>query len=345
MSWLERKIRRYEHARWTKDDNRRVLPFGWGLEHIGGRAGEPDPRSFLARWVPETIARSEEWFEARRAADYCFEKVAGGRKGEGILSFTSAVKSPWEENNRVWARFFQARKGGAAVVLLPNWNAKWDGQLALCRWLNALGISVLKLSMPYHDRRAIPGHERADYLVGPNIGLTLQTNRQAITDTRQCLAWLAGQGYDRLGLVGISIGSSVGSITMAHEPLVRAAAFLHVSTYFGDVVRTGMNTSHVWEGMRGKVSADELRSYWSPVSPMPYLARLGGGKRPFLAVAGEHDPTFLPEFTYEMFAALRENKVPHETLMLPCGHYSLELMPFGHLAAYRVGTFLFQHLA
>ena len=345
MSWLERKIRTYEHARWTTDDNRRVLPFEWGLEHIGGRADEPNPRRFLARWVPETISNSEEWFRAGRAADYRFEKVGGGRSGEGVLSFTSTVKSPWEENNRVWARFFQARKGGAAVVLLPNWNAKWDGQRKLCRWLNMLGISVLKLTMPYHDRRAIPGHDRADHLVGPNIGLTLQANRQAITDTRQCLAWLAAQGYDRLGLVGISIGSSVGSITMAHEPLVRAGAFLHVSTYFGDVVRTGMNTSHVWEGMRGKISTDELRLFWSPISPMPYMERLAGGKRIMLIVAGKYDPTFWPEFTHQMLAVLREQGVPHETFLLPCGHYSLELMPFSYMAAYGVGTFLIQKLA
>jgi hypothetical protein len=345
LNWLERKIRRYEHARWTKDDNRRVLPFEWGLEHIGGRADDPNPREFMAHWVPETIAHSDDFFRAGRAMDYRFERVVDGRKNEGLLNFTSAVKSPWVENNKVWARFFQARKGGAAVVLLPNWNAKWEGQMLLSRWLNALGISVLKLSMPYHDRRAIPGHERADYLVGSNIGLTIQASQQAVTDTRRCLVWLAEQGYDRLGIVGISIGSAIGSITMAHEPLVRASAFLHVSTYFGDVVRTGMNTSHVWEGIRGKISGDELRFYWSPVSPMPYLWRLGGGKRSFLAVAGKHDPTFLPELTYEMFAALRASNVPHETLVLPCGHYSLELMPFGHLAAYRVGTFLMQNLA
>ena len=36
MRWFERKIRRYEHRRWTTDDNRRVRPFEWGLEHIGG---------------------------------------------------------------------------------------------------------------------------------------------------------------------------------------------------------------------------------------------------------------------------------------------------------------------
>ena len=80
--------------------------------------------------------------------------------------------------------------------------------------------------MPYHDRRAIPGHDRADYLVGPNIGLTLQANRQAVLDVRRSLLWLAQSGYGKLGIVGTSIGSAVGCITMAHDPLVRAGAFL-----------------------------------------------------------------------------------------------------------------------
>ena len=56
MSWLEQRIRRYEHARWTTDDNRRVYPFEWGLEYIGGRADEPDPRAYWPQWVPATIA-------------------------------------------------------------------------------------------------------------------------------------------------------------------------------------------------------------------------------------------------------------------------------------------------
>ena len=70
MSWLEQKIRHYEHARWTTDDNRRVYPFEWGLEHIGGRADEPDPRGFLNAWVDETLAHSDEWFATTPADDY-----------------------------------------------------------------------------------------------------------------------------------------------------------------------------------------------------------------------------------------------------------------------------------
>ena len=86
MSWLEQKIRRYEHARWTTDDNRQVYPFEWGLEHIGGRADEPDPRGFLKEFVEKTIAHSDEWFAVSPAEDYELK--------ENVLTFTSAVESP-----------------------------------------------------------------------------------------------------------------------------------------------------------------------------------------------------------------------------------------------------------
>ncbi len=337
MSWLEHRIRRYEHRRWTRDDNRRVLPFEWGLEHIGGRADEPDPRGFLEGWVEHTLAHSDEWYATTPGDDY--------RLADGVLTFTSAVRSPWPQNNLVHARFFAAKKSGPAVLVLPNWNAKWDGQINLCRWLNFLGITALRLSLPYHDRRAIPGHERADYLVGPNIGLTLQANRQAVSDARRSLYWLAQQGYDRLGILGTSIGSSIGFITLAHEPALRAGAFLHVSTYFGDVVRTGMTTMHVWESLRTKVSADELRRYWEPISPFPYVERgMGLGKR-CLMVSGRYDPTFWPEFSRIMLERLRHNGYEHEALVLPCGHYSLEIPPFSYAAGYRLGAFFFQTLA
>ncbi len=214
------------------------------------------------------------------------------------------------------------------MVVLPQWNAKWDVQVKICLWLNRCGITALRLSMPYHDRRMVPGHERADHLVGSNIGLTLQANRQAVLDVRRSLQWLASQGYGKLGLVGTSIGSAVGFITMAHEPLVRAGVFLHVSTYFADVVRTGMNTAHVWEGLRANVTAEELRRFWSPISPFPYVSRMRGSRQKMLMVSARYDPTFLPNFSAEIIREVRKTGMETEVLLLPCGHYSLELAPF-----------------
>jgi prolyl oligopeptidase family protein len=337
MGWLAQTIRRYEHRRWAAEENRRSLPFGWGLEHIGGRADEPEPRAFLERFVEETLARSDEWYATGPAEDYRLE--------DGALTFSSAIRSPWPENNRVRARFFPAKKTGPAVVVLPQWNAGWDAHVPICRWLNTLGITALKLSLPYHDRRAIPGLERDNHLVGPNIGLTLQANRQAVTDVRRCLRWLERQGYNKLGILGTSIGSSIAFITTAHDPAIRAGAFLHVSTYFGDVVSTGLTTMHVWEVLRTKVTAEELRRYWAPISPFPYVSRMRGTGQRLLLISGRYDPTFWPEFTAELLGAVRREGVRFESLGLPCGHYSLDRPPFSYIAGFRFGTFLFQALS
>src|ERR1700682_496884 len=336
MSWLEQAIRRYEHRRWTTDDNRMVRPFEWGLEHIGGRADEPDLRAWLRRWSQQTLASSHEWFAADPATDY--------RLQDNVLTFSSAVISPWPGNKVVSAAFYRAKKSAPAVLVLPNWNAKWHGQVELCRWLNKLGITALKMSMPYHDRRMVPGHERADQLVGSNIGLTLQANQQAVTDSRRCLMWLEQQGYTRLGILGTSIGSSVGYITMVHEEALRAGGFFHVSTYYADVVRQGMTTNHVWEGLRHHVTVDELRDYWAPISPMPYVERHMGAGRNCFMVYGKYDPTMLPQLTRQMLDSLRRHGATPRVLELACGHYSLELYPFSYIAGYRMLTFLRQAL-
>ena len=55
------------------------IPFEWGLEHIGGRADEPDPRGFLNDWVEETLAHSDEWFATTPADDYVLHPPAERR--------------------------------------------------------------------------------------------------------------------------------------------------------------------------------------------------------------------------------------------------------------------------
>ena len=345
MHWFERKIRRYEHRRWTTDDNRRVQPFHWGLEHIGGDSAGPNPRDFVRQYAQQAIENSADWFATTPADDYALDR-------ENVLTFTSSIESPWPENNTVYAQLFPAKTSGnghhkisSAVLVLPNWNAKWHGQRGLCEWLQRIGITALKMSMPYHDRRMAKGHERADQVCGPNIGLTLQANRQAVHDARRCLRWLEQQGHTRLGVLGTSLGSSVGYIVLMHDPAIRAGGFFHFSTYYADVVSQGMTTNHVWEGLRNHVTVDELRDYWAPISPMPYVERGMGADRKSFLVYGKYDPTMLPELSRQMLAALRRHGASPRSLELYCGHYSLELAPFSYIAGYRMLSFLRSALA
>ena len=48
-----------------------------------------------------------------------------------------------------------------------------------------MGVSALRLSLPYHDVRMPPELTRADYIVSANVGRTAQVNRQAVLD-----AWI-----------------------------------------------------------------------------------------------------------------------------------------------------------
>ena len=188
-------------------------------------------------------------------------------------------------------------KSGPAVIVLAQWNARWEEQQSVCRWLNRLGITAIKMSLPYHDRRAIPGHPRADYLVGSNIGLTLQANRQAVLDARRTGRWLEQQGYGPLGVLGTSIGSCIGFNTMCHEPALRAGAFLHVSTYFGEVVANGLTTCQcvgVAAAGNHRGGSDALLVAHQPISIHRKIARRG---KKMLAITARYDPTFWPEFT------------------------------------------------
>ena len=334
MNWFEQRIRRYEHRRWTTDDNRRVQPFHWGLEHLGGDPGDPNPGDFVREYAKHAIANSREWYAAAPVNDYQLD-------GENVLTFTSSLVSPWPENNKVHAQLFPAKSNkGPAVLVLPNWNAKWHGQRGLCEWLQRIGITALKLSLPYHDRRMAKGHERADQVCGPNIGLTLHANRQAVQDARNCLRWLEQQGHRSVGILGTSIGSSVGYITLMHDPAVKAGGFFHFSTYYADVISQGMTTNHVWEGLRNYVTVDELREYWAPISPIPYVEKGMGADRTSMLVHGKYDPTMLPELSREMLDSLRRHGGSPRSVELHCGHYSLELAPFSYVAGYKMLTFL-----
>jgi dienelactone hydrolase len=332
-SWIQRQVLRYEQMRFDQEKRRSRLPFAWGLEHIGGETNGDDPRAFLTRYVEDAVAGSDEWYAAAEARDYALT--------DGVLTFTSAITSPWVENNRVYGQLFRAKREGSAVVVLAQWNARWEEQQSVCRWLQRLGVTAVKMSLPYHDRRAIPHHPRADHLVGPNIGLTMQAVRQAVVDVRRTLRWLEQQGYGRLGVLGTSVGSAIAFIAMCHEPALRVGAFIHVSTYFGEVVATGLTTQNVWESLAAAgLKPQELREFWAPISPFPYVHKLRDQGKKILLITGRYDPTFSPDLTTQLVAKLQCEQVEFDHLDLPCGHYSMGVWPFRILAGYRFGKFL-----
>jgi dienelactone hydrolase len=327
----------------TKD--RVVRPFEWGLDWIeqNGHAPGAPAESVVTDWASKAVSDSPQFFATPETSDYSFRPDVDG--ATGALSFPSAMHTPYPENNTVHALYFGAkprlalaRGGRRAVLVLPQWNAGPDGHVGLCRLLNRFGMSALKLTLPYHDARRPPELNRADYIVSANIGRTVQACRQAVMDARRAIGWLALQGYERIGILGTSLGSCLSLLTAAHEPRIRVQALNHISPYFADVVWRGLSTAHVRAALEGSVDLDRLRHMWLPISPHVYLERVRDKKT--LLVYAKYDLTFPVDLSRELVGEFNRRGIAHELAVLPCGHYSTGVTPFKFLDGFVLARFL-----
>jgi hypothetical protein len=350
---IARLFHAWERRLHAVSKDRVVRPFDWGLDWIepNGRRQDSPPDKVLLDWASHAVSDSARFFETPDTADYTFRPRVDG--ATGAVSFPSAMHTRYPENNTVHALYFKAkprlaearkpREGGRrAVLVLPQWNAGPDGHVGLCRLLNRFGMSALRLTLPYHDARRPPELNRADYIVSANIGRTMQACRQAVMDARRAIAWLANQGYERIGILGTSLGSCLSLLTAAHEPRIRAQALNHISPYFADVVWRGLSTTHVRAGLEGAVELEQLRQMWLPISPHVYLDRIKGKKT--LLVYAKYDLTFPVDLSRELVGEFARRAIPHELAVLPCGHYSTGLAPFKFLDGFVLAKFLNKNL-
>jgi len=316
----------------TKD--RVVRPFEWGLDWIPENGHDGLPADVIERYVSEVMADTDAFFTPPPISDYTLQPATDG----SLLTFPSAFVTPHESNNTVRCRFFPARDARTAVLVMPQWNSDAGGHVGLCKLLAMNGMSALRLSLPYHDERMPRELHRADYIVSANVMRTLQVCRQAVLDARRAIAWLNMQGYERIGILGTSLGSCLALLTAAHEPLIDAEALNHISPYFADVVWRGLSTRHVREGLDGHVELDLLRSIWQPISPRGYLERLRNRKT--LLVYARYDLTFPVDLSEDLVRAFQELGIPHEVAVLRCGHYSTGKAPFKFVDGYILTRFL-----
>jgi dienelactone hydrolase len=337
MAFWKNYMHRRERWYHQRDNNRLVRPFEWGLEYVVDHVNGDDPRDVLRGHSSRTMQSSEDFYNLPPITDY--------RLQDDALTWTSAIHTESAENNLAHARFFPAKtKNGhrsrKAVVVLPQWNAQPESHVEACRIFNMIGMSALRLTLPYHLQRKPPELERADHLVSTNVGRTIQSMRQAVLDTRAAVAWLKSEGYEQIGILGTSVGSCIAFLTFAHEPDLLAGAFNHVSGYVADVVWHGLSTAHVRAGFADHLTLDELRQYWMPISPLPFMPRMTTmGHRPIRFIVARYDLTFPIDLSRDAIDEARRHKLPLDLVWLPCGHYTTGELPWKAIDAWKIATF------
>jgi dienelactone hydrolase len=371
---------RWETALTTRDTNRIVRPVEWGfdwledftqphgysIDHNGGEQAmlrlnefilqhraeffayqvpqdfvleDRHPQLFPTNVRPETLQRDARL--RQRAAD-------GTMPTAQFLRFTSPVRTPYPENDRVNARWFPAKpekmagRPKQAIIVMPQWNADAFSHNALCSIFNRFGISALRLSKPYHDIRRPAELERADYAVSANVGRTIASCRQAVIDIRCCIDWLQQQGYEQFGILGTSLGSAYAFLAGALDSRLRIGAFNHASMSFGDVVWTGQSTRHIRAAFEAiSMTQQRLRDVWAAVSPASYMDQFAANPKRILLVHATYDLTFLEEYSLQVIDNFRRRGIDFVSKVLPCGHYTTGETPYKFMDGWYLGSFVY----
>src|ERR1035438_2833612 len=125
-------MRDWEHKLAFRSTDRVVRPFDWGIEWSRNWpfvVGVADPETRIRELNRIAIERSPEFFDYKPPTDFVFDEL------ESEVRFTSAVDTPYPDNNFVCGRYFPAKprwkRGNKAVVLLPHWNSHAAQHVAL----------------------------------------------------------------------------------------------------------------------------------------------------------------------------------------------------------------------
>lgn len=331
-------MHRWERRLFLQEDARRAHEFDWGLEYLGLDIDGQDPLRVLLGYALSAVHDPSEFYADPGAPTLVHEV------GPGRFRFPSAVRAPEDEANRIGVRFFKPRRWtGRAMIVLPQWNADAGSHVGLCELLSRRGIAAARLTLPYHEDRGPAGEPRADLAVSANLGRTLLAGRQAVSDVRRTRAWLASIGYERIGLLGTSLGSCIAFLALANDPGFRVAVLHHVSSTFGDVVWRGISTRHVRAELERHVSLAVVRRIWAPISPIHFVHRVRRRTHALL-LTGRYDLTFPYDLSERFHRAFRQHARPHHVVVAPWGHYTSGLLPFVAITTRRVLRYLDEKL-
>lgn len=145
------------------------------------------------------------------------------------LTFDSDLRSPWDENNRVYAYLY--RRGDAKAIgpgiVVPGFIKGTPLTRALTLLLADIGWTVLEVAVPFFDKRQSATTKARSTLSERWAALRLTPEdfagyvEQAVSDVRRPSIWFSRQlcvDPERVAISGFSFGASVALTAFATTP-------------------------------------------------------------------------------------------------------------------------------
>jgi dienelactone hydrolase len=227
------------------------------------------------------------------------------------LNFPSPVVTPYPANNTVVAEYYRPQGPGPypGIIVLDILG----GDQTLGRVQASLfaqnQIAALFVQMAYYGPRRPPGSRLR--LVSPDLDHSLAAVRQTVLDVRRAAAWLADRPEvdpERLGIIGTSLGSFMGSLTAEMEPRLRRVAIVLgggglVDAFYDHPKATPVRM--LYECFGG--SKERLQTELAIVDPLTRAANLRD--RRVIMIGASRDEVIPPAATKRLWQALGEPKI------------------------------------
>jgi dienelactone hydrolase len=239
------------------------------------------------------------------------------------VRFPSPVVSKCAENNTVHCEYYRPKGKGPfpGVIVLDITAGDQSLSRMIATHLATQNIAALFVQMAYYGPRRPAGSTVR--MITTNYAQSMENVRQTVLDIRQATAWLESrQEIDakRLGVLGTSLGSFMGTLAAEMEPKLNRVAILLggggvVDAYYNDPRADKYRKT--WELLGG--SKELLRKMIAPADPLTCAANLRDRK--VLMIAGKRDEIVFPKMAEALWQASGKQKI----VWYDCTHYGAAL--------------------
>ena len=311
--WDERRTRRRDDVKKPTEpvlDTKLAFPAADGPFNLDAFCTYAERATYNS---DEFFALPDAWSDARWHDD--------------LLTLQSSISTGTIENDVVHVKVTKARSSDHAVLLFHHWNAS-SRNAQLARFFAARGMTVFEMALPYHLERTRPGALHADHMLSPNLGRTIQSVRQAVVDGRELVRIAQAAGYQKISVLGMSLGSWVAGLVAAHDPAVSKASLLLNGGDLAEMVWTGSATRHIRASLDGRLTSDDLKRAWAPLNLENHVDKLAHPELDLQIVLAARDKVVPPAVSERFVNHLKNAGASLKVKRLNCGHYSLTLPPY-----------------
>lgn len=211
-----------------------------------------DPTAF---WEASQVANPRSvWVERS------FDAFQGPGWRELELAGDSSGPGTHPGSRRLYATAHVSPRGRTAplVVLLHGYAIPFTGYDRWMAWrMRRRGAHTVRLSLPFHLRRAAPGGHSGDHFFSLDPAHMRAVVRQSVEDTAAIVAWARREVTDDVRLLGTSLGGLMALLLSALTPVARTLVIAPFCDPPASFTQRRRGAMHEYMGMLG-----EAAGYW-----------------------------------------------------------------------------------